>query len=285
MKRVIITADDYGMCNEVDKAIDECIKVGVVQSTNVILNMDSFVNAKTLRIKFPNVSVGIHWNVTTGKPLLETKKIKSLVDKNGNFFGIIEFKKRMRLGKIQKKDLISELDAQYNLFYKYCGKPDYWNTHENSAIGVRSFRIFGDYAKKNGINSTRNFQRVYIDIHKVSFRRRIKEFLYKNIANIWFGILIKRKFSMPDGRLFPFYLKSKYNYELLFMSLHNTRKDLIEIVIHPSTINHHMYFGNLSDDRVDEFRFFANKLLKNEFIKEDIQLCNFNELNKRGHKR
>ena len=85
MKKILITADDYGMCQPVDTAIDECIAAGLVTTTNVILNMETLNNAKTLKTRFPHISVGIHWNVTTGKPLLETEQISTLVDENGIF--------------------------------------------------------------------------------------------------------------------------------------------------------------------------------------------------------
>ena len=35
MKKLIITADDYGMGDMVNRAIDECIEARVVLSTNV----------------------------------------------------------------------------------------------------------------------------------------------------------------------------------------------------------------------------------------------------------
>lgn len=38
--KLIITADDYGMCQSVNRAIDECIKAKVVLSTNVMTNME-----------------------------------------------------------------------------------------------------------------------------------------------------------------------------------------------------------------------------------------------------
>ena len=34
MQRIIVTADDYGMCNEVDRAIDAGIENGFITTTN-----------------------------------------------------------------------------------------------------------------------------------------------------------------------------------------------------------------------------------------------------------
>ena len=38
MQKLIVTADDYGMCDVVDKAIDASIENGIITTTNVMLN-------------------------------------------------------------------------------------------------------------------------------------------------------------------------------------------------------------------------------------------------------
>lgn len=39
MQRIIVTADDYGMCSEIDKAIDDGVANGFITSTNVLVNL------------------------------------------------------------------------------------------------------------------------------------------------------------------------------------------------------------------------------------------------------
>src|SRR5262245_21309223 len=38
-RKLIITADDYGMCEPVNQAIEECLAVGTVRATCVMTNM------------------------------------------------------------------------------------------------------------------------------------------------------------------------------------------------------------------------------------------------------
>ena len=278
MKKIIITADDYGMCTSVDQAIDECIEAGIVTSTNVMLNMDTADNAVALRKKYPHISVGIHWNVTKGKPLLLTDKVRSLVDNNGCFLSIKQFKHRLSKNAIKKHELIAELKAQYNAFYKLCGKPDYWNTHANSALDIRVFNIFSNLAFEYEIPGTRNFQRLYIDIHEVPLNRKVKEFMHKCAADLWFGILLKNKFIMPRARLFPFGIENKLNVEKLIYCLKNNRYPSIEVVIHPATTSNRDYFGVLNDIRVDEYKFFSAQKLKDSIIEADLRLSNFSDI-------
>ncbi len=258
MQRIIVTADDYGMCSEVDRAIDSGIENGFITTTNVMLNMDSLSEAEDLRTRFPGISAGIHWNVTTGKPLSDPLSIPSLVDSDGRFFSIGTFKKKYHRGEIFPDDLERELTAQYEAFYKVCGKPDYWNTHENSSLETKAYKIFEKVALKYEIPATRTFQRVYYDKTGLGFKRAMREFLVKNFFNLWFG-RIRKKFKMPAARVVSFDKKSKTEGDVLLNALKKDGRDLIEVVFHPAVTADSPYFGNISDERVKEYEFVSSK--------------------------
>lgn len=274
-KKIIITADDYGMCQEVDEAIRHCIIVGSVSTTNVIVNLETRENARQLRTEFPRLSIGVHWNVTTGKPISDVGDIKSLVNESGEFYPIDVFKKRMYTGKIKKKDLETELIAQYKIFTDLCGDADYWNTHENSALCIAAFSVFAKIAKKFGIKGTRNFQRVYIDYNSIYGKRKLREIGVRTFVNMWFGIFIKRHFVMPAARVFSFDLRSKFNLNLLLCTLKNAKQNSIEIVVHPSSTANHPLFGNIAEERVEEFMFLTNATFTKELESNGLIISNF----------
>lgn len=49
MHKLIITADDYGMCESVNRAVEACAAAGAVLSTNVMSNMD---HAQGIMVRF-----------------------------------------------------------------------------------------------------------------------------------------------------------------------------------------------------------------------------------------
>ena len=83
MKQLIITADDYGMSSAVNKAIDKGIDCGIITSTNVMTNMPFYKDS--VRLKNTDASIGIHWNLTCGYPVLSKHEIKAFCKKMGNF--------------------------------------------------------------------------------------------------------------------------------------------------------------------------------------------------------
>ncbi len=277
MQKIIVTADDYGMCDVVDKAIDDGIQNGVITTTNVMLNMETLHNAKTLRERYPHISVGIHWNVTTGKPVSDPKDIPSLVDKNGVFHSISVFKKRYSKGLISPVELEKELEAQYRLFEQTCGKADYWNTHENSSLHLKAFKVFKRVAKRHNIKATRTFQRVYFDKCGLDIKTEIREFLVRNFFEVWFKI-IRKTFVMPAARVVSFDKISKTEGDILLNALKKDGRDFVEVVFHPATVADHPYFGNISTERVEEYKFVSSKETYDKYVAEGFEFVSYEVL-------
>lgn len=277
MQKVIVTADDYGMCDAVDKAIEAGIENGFVTTTNVMLNMDTLHNAKDLRERYPLISVGIHWNVTTGTPVSDPEEISTLVNENGEFWPIKEFKKRYSKKLISSDDLEKELEAQYALFEQNCGQADYWNTHENSALHTKAFKTFAKVAKKHEIKATRTFQRVYYDKVNLGLKTEVREFLVKHFFAIWFEI-IRRSFAMPIARIVSFGKISKTERNVLLNALKKDGRDYIEVVFHPAIVADNPNFGNISTERVKEYEFVASREVYQQYVNNGIEFVNFKEL-------
>ncbi len=272
-KKLIITADDYGMCNYVDNAITECVNKGIITSFNVIFNMSDDVKKPVLT---KNISVGIHWCITAGKPVSDPKQIPSLVNENNLFYSINEFKSRFNKGLINKQDIILELNNQYKKFYNIFGEPAYWNTHQNSSVlNLRLFNVFLKVAQDLKIPATRNFQRVYIDKQLLSFKSRIFEVVKCIFANIFFGKFVKRKFAMPDRRLFAIDVTSKLNIDKLIKVIRHSKCETIEVVAHVATALDCEYFGTIREPRLEEYKFFSDTAIIDKFKQNGIELVGF----------
>lgn len=274
----IITADDYGMCGIVNRAIDACIESGLVRSTNVILNMEAPRDAETLRERYSDISVGLHWNLTAGKPLCSPEEIPTLVDENGEFYTLNKFKKLYKAKRIIRADAEKELIRQYEVFTELCGQPDYWNTHQNSALDFITFSLFNNTALRLGINKTRSFRRTYVKdkkLHGVS--NKITELLKKVVFDVWFGYVIpKSGVKLPDGRMIYFDENQKLDMANISNNVCWGKKRIIELVIHPATESEYEYFGTISDMRFKEYEMFSNKEVLRHLSDQGIGIENFN---------
>ena len=141
-QRLIITADDYGLCQPVNQAIEECIDAGSVRATCVMANMPAYGAAESLRKKFPQSSLGIHWNLTQGRPILLACELPTLVDGNGSFFKPSELRRRWRFRQVNENEIRAELKAQFDRLMDIAGPLDFWNTHQNSHVYPGLFQTF-----------------------------------------------------------------------------------------------------------------------------------------------
>lgn len=83
MRKVIINADDFGLCRGVNHGILDSHRFGVVNSTTMLVNMPGTEHAVELARLYPELQVGIHLSLTCGRPV--SGSVPSLVDENGYF--------------------------------------------------------------------------------------------------------------------------------------------------------------------------------------------------------
>lgn len=84
---VIVNADDFGASLQTNQAIIRAFDKGLISSTTVMTNMPAFEDACQLaRQRKLQFSIGLHVNLTLGKPLTaEIAACPGLCDANGSF--------------------------------------------------------------------------------------------------------------------------------------------------------------------------------------------------------
>lgn len=139
-KILIINADDLCMNNETSNAIIDAYRNGIVTSTSAFVTfVDPVQNLKRIHNEYPDLPIGLHLNLTEGKPVLPANEIPSLVDKEGNFFSpekIISKLSNMKIEEVRK-----ELNEQVKLFLSSGIPLDHINCHHHIAVLYTPFHI------------------------------------------------------------------------------------------------------------------------------------------------
>ncbi|MHC4648619.1 MAG: carbohydrate deacetylase [Planctomycetota bacterium] len=84
-KRVIINADDFGLCPQVNRAIAKAHTEGVVTSATIMANMPAAAEAAEIACSLPDLGIGVHLNLNQGRPLSESRQLRVLLDADGGF--------------------------------------------------------------------------------------------------------------------------------------------------------------------------------------------------------
>jgi hypothetical protein len=282
-RKLIITADDYGMCDSVNQAIEECLAAGAVQATCVMANMPMFPAAARLRSKFPQSSVGIHWTVTEGRPVLTPSQVPSLVNREGNFHPTSELRKRWLRRQVEVTELRNELRAQYLRFSQIAGEPDFWNTHQNVHVFPGLFKVYVATGQELGIAAMRSHRRFTLPRNQSSTRYNLFHPIYwlKGLGIAWWsGRVESQGMFMPDGILHtPGYGTDQASVEEVasrvpWVSVGKA----IEWVIHPATTSQEKLFHRHGERRVLEYKTFREPCLGTRFCRLGIELAGFRVL-------
>ena len=84
-KKLILNADDYGICTAVNTAIEELALRGLLGGVSVLANGAQWESATTFLRAHPQISAGIHLNLIEGKPL--ASNVGVLLGKNQELAG------------------------------------------------------------------------------------------------------------------------------------------------------------------------------------------------------
>ncbi len=118
-RALIINADDFGLSDGVTAGIIRAWRDGVVTSTTALINIDGAADrVLAADAAYPELPIGLHLNITTGKPVLAPEQVPSLVNPMGCFFETEAV--FARFPEIKLAELRAELWAQADLMIR-CG--------------------------------------------------------------------------------------------------------------------------------------------------------------------
>jgi len=129
--KLILNADDLGFSPIVNQTIFELYNLGRLTSASLVANMPTSQLALDEIKDHPNLSVGIHLNLTKAKPLLPAAYIPSLVRRNGNFYPAALFFPLALAGRISQTDAESECRAQIEFALEAGLQPSHLDTHNH----------------------------------------------------------------------------------------------------------------------------------------------------------
>lgn len=135
-RRLIVNADDLGLTTEITDAILASHVSGVVTSTSLLVNLPGSESAAAKARAHPSLAVGVHLNLTTGRPLADLGE-STLVDSRGALLEKHALHERARIGRLDPEDVRHEMRAQMLRAIELGIRP----THVDGHNGVDRIRV------------------------------------------------------------------------------------------------------------------------------------------------
>ena len=156
MRNLIVNADDLGWTAGVNRGIAEAHRSGIVTSTSLLANGSAFEEGVQTARELPRLGVGVHLNLSDGKPVAPAEQVKGLVGKDGNFSGGPEaLLFRLAAKSLDTKEVEVEWNAQIERVRAAGVRPSHLDGHKHVQMLPGLFGIALRLAKKHGIEAVR----------------------------------------------------------------------------------------------------------------------------------
>lgn len=288
MKRLIINADGFGFTPGMNKGIYEAIAYGVVTSTSCVVNFPYIEEVSNLASDFPKISIGIHFNLSVGKPVTHPESVPTLVNERGEFWGVA-LGRRILSGKIKYKEMKRELENQIKILLERGIQPTHWDGHQDKHLYPAFFFAAMSVAKKHGILRMRTHRRYFF----VPSPARRKSFIIKHfflrphrlLTHLSMRLFMKvakvSGFRMADRLLTPIIMEDsgKYLLETWLSLVRNLPEGTSEIICHPGYVDDVLRkYAKYVQQREQELRVLTSERLKREIENQRVELISFREL-------
>lgn len=271
MRRLIINADDFGMSREVNEGIKQGIEAGIITSVSVIVNMPYFDDAISYLKKHPEVSVGLHFNITEGSPILDRKSTSTLILEDGSFFYWTSIVYYLFLRQISLGEISAELIVQYRKLEKTKLKISHIDSHHHLHLFPEIFRLLTGFAQKKGIKSLRcrafNPGRLFFWLKNLP---TFKQFIIITLCVIDSAFLAKSKSFYEVNNLFDISWDKKMTEEKFCHYLELLPDGTTEIICHPAVLS------KTGNPRFLGPRYKGLKILLSDRVKKTIEKNNIN---------
>ncbi|WP_162146758.1 chitin disaccharide deacetylase [Acholeplasma granularum] len=229
--KLVINADDFGLSRGVNYGIIDAHQLGVLTSTTLMVTMDACDHAVELSTMHPNLGIGLHLNITLGKPIT---KAKSLIKSNGEFY---KPKEEPDESLFDEEEIYNEFKAQYQLFVeKLNRKPTHLDSHlyahqvyEKAGNAIKRLAIEYDLPVRD--MKINGYDVKFFDWFKLKQNKidNLTEFLESNIKKM-------QQYPVCELMVHPAYLdyfistKSSYN-NLRYYELDILTSDILKNII------------------------------------------------------
>ena len=276
--QLIINADDFGLTKATNYAVLELANLSTISSTTVMVNMPYAIEASKL-LAINHFGIGLHFNLTQGRPISDPKLVPSLVNKAGSFFNVKVFRDKIKNKEIKQADILTELTAQFSLLEEIIGSKI---SHIDSHQDINKYRLINkvllEFAKqKKNHFGLRWYNKMYLNfsedaaqiiepsllnLSKFGFKRFVTEKYFQSKRK-----KLKRSFKLSDGMLYS----GNHNMRTLLTQLALLPSELLtdkvlELMVHPAISTDELSDTKMLDARIEEY-----EILKSPEFQEFIQ--------------
>ena len=279
MKNLIVNADDFGRHELINRAVERAFNAGCLKSATLMAGGIAFDDAVKLAKKNSGLGVGIHFTLANGNPVLNPKKIPSLVTEEGIFHdNYVKFLKRYLSGKISLSEVRSELAAQLEKILNTGLTLTHFDSHQHLHHVPGVIEITLDLAKAAGIKSMRVASTKIFDGELDSLGKLFGRLGLGSLAKFAAHKAHKKNFATPE-HFAGIVAGESVGENFLLKLIENLRDGTTEVMLHPGTDNKILRgFCSWEHDFEEELAAVTSEKVLSLLAEKNISAINFSDL-------
>jgi chitin disaccharide deacetylase len=154
--RLIVTADDYGLHEAVNEAVERAYCEGVLQAASLMVAAPAVADAVERARRLPGLAVGLHLVLADGKAILPPARVPDLVDAHG-MFGQAMVRQGFRYFFLPhvRRQLAAEIRAQFEAFSATGLNLDHVNAHKHFHLHPTILSLTLSIGREFGLRAVR----------------------------------------------------------------------------------------------------------------------------------
>jgi hopanoid biosynthesis associated protein HpnK len=151
VKRLIVTADDFGLSVPVNEAVERAHCEGILSAASLMVSAPAAEDAVARAHKLPSLGVGLHLTLLNGRTVLPPDQIPGLVGPDGRFFGDpFRFGVALYASRELRRQAKAEINAQFERFRGTGLRMDHINAHRHFHLHPVVLQSIMDIAPRFG---------------------------------------------------------------------------------------------------------------------------------------
>jgi hopanoid biosynthesis associated protein HpnK len=156
LKRLIVTADDFGAAREVNEAVEAAHRGGILTAASLMVAAPAAADAIARARRLPSLRVGLHVVLLEGRPVLPAAALPHLTDAGGLFAAnAATLGVRVALSRAARRELTAEITAQFAAFSDSGLTLDHCNAHRHFHLHPLIGELMAQIGPRFGLRAVR----------------------------------------------------------------------------------------------------------------------------------
>jgi chitin disaccharide deacetylase len=235
LRRLVVTADDFGAAREVNEAVEAAHRRGILTAASLMVSGAAAADAIARARRMPSLRVGLHVVLVEGRPVLPVSAVSRLVDGNGALRSdMVAMGTLISFSRQARRQLAAEITAQFEAFRATGLHLDHCNAHKHFHLHPVIGTLIAAIGARFGLGAAR------VPLEPVHVLRKIERRVpWTPPLTTPFALLLRRRFRtaglLAPDRIFGLQWSGQMTKDRLAGLIRHLPSGLSEIYLHPAT--------------------------------------------------